>query len=147
MSTFYSLNYHITFSTKYRTPWIKDTWIDRLHSYLGGTIKGLGGQPLKIGGVDDHVHLLIGLKPTHHLADVMRELKKSSSKWVHEEILYPPFTWQEGYAAFSVSPTACPSVSAYIERQPEHHRKKSFREELTEMLNAAGIEFDPQYLE
>ena len=147
MSTYHSLNYHITFSTKNRTPWIKTEWIERLHAYIGGTVNDLDGKALKIGGVEDHVHLLIGLKPTHCISDFMRELKKSASKWVHETIEYPPFEWQDGYAVFSVSPTGRESVAKYIENQKEHHRKMSFREELIFMLKKAGIEFDPKYLD
>ena len=147
MSTFHSLNFHITFSTKCRKPWIKDDWIEQLHAYLGGTVNQLEGKALKVGGVEDHVHLLVGLKPTHRLSDFMRELKKSSSKWVHETISYAPFEWQAGCAAFLVSPTACPAVSRYIAGQAEHHRKRSFREELISMLSEAGVDYDPKYLD
>ncbi len=147
MSTYHSLIYHVTFSTKHRTPWIKDGWIERLHAYLGGTIKRLEGVPLKIGGVEDHVHLLISLKTTHRLADVMRDVKTSSSKWIHEDIGFAPFDWQDGYAVFSVSPTAQETVASYIANQKEHHRKLSFREELVQILEAAGIVYDPKYLE
>jgi putative transposase len=147
LSTFHSLNFHITFSTKYRKPWIKDDWIERLHAYFGGTVNQLDGKALKLGGVEDHVHLLVALKPSHRLSDLMRELKKSSSKWVHETIGCAPFEWQEGYAAFSVSPTTCPAVSRYIAGQVEHHRKQSFREELIFMLNEAGVDYEPKYLD
>jgi REP element-mobilizing transposase RayT len=78
MSTFASLHYHIVFSTKYRQPTIKDTWLSRLHDYLGGTVKSLDGFPQGIGGIEDHVHLLVGLRPNHCISDFMRELKKSS---------------------------------------------------------------------
>ncbi|TWU10027.1 IS200/IS605 family transposase [Allorhodopirellula heiligendammensis] len=147
MSTFHSINLHITFATKHRTPWIKREWIGRLHEYLGGIVRQLDAKPLKIGGVEDHVHLLIGMKPIHPLSDFMRELKRSSSKWVHETILHAPFQWQEGYAAFSVSPPSCSVVARYIANQREHHRKRSFREELISMLDEAGVQYDPQYLE
>ena len=147
MSTFHSLNYHITFSTRYRTPCIKHDWIDRLHAYVGGVVNQLDGEALKVGGVGDHIHILISLKTTHRLSDVMREVKKSSSKWVHETIQYPPFVWQDGYAAFSVGPTTCDTVASYIENQKEHHRRCSFQEELARMLDAAGIIYDPKYLE
>ena len=147
MSTFHSLHYHLVFSTKHRTPWIKDSWIHRLHEYLGGTLNGLDVKPLAIGGVADHVHLLIGAKTTHRVCDIVRELKKSATEWVHQTIQFEPFQWQEGYAVFTVSPGARASVSAYIQNQAEHHRKKTFHEELKEMLDKAGIEYDPKYLE
>ena len=146
-STYLSLHYHLVFGTKNREATISLEWRARLHDYLGGTIRGLGGFPEGIGGVADHVHLLVGLKATHCLADVMRELKKASSAWVHEGIGVPAFAWQEGYAAFTVSATSRDAVRHYIANQEEHHRVKSFREELVEMLNKAGIEYDPQYLD
>ena len=90
----------------------------------------------------DHVHLLVGLKATHCLADFMRELKKASSVWVHEEIKLREFAWQEGYGAFTVSPTARPQVQKYIANQAEHHRVKSFREELVEFLKKAGVKYE-----
>ena len=146
-STYLSLHYHLVFSTKNREPAIATEWRARLHEYLGGTIRGLGGFPEGIGGVADHVHLLVGLKATHGLADVMRELKKASSAWLHEEIGLRAFAWQEGYAAFTVSATSREAVRHYIANQEEHHRIKSFQEELVEMLNKAGIEYDPKYLD
>ena len=85
-STYLSLHYHLVFSTKNREALIVPEWRARLYDYLGGTIRGLGGFPEGVGGVADHVHLLVGLKATHCLSDVMRELKKASSTWVHEEI-------------------------------------------------------------
>ena len=119
----------------------------RLFKYLSGTIDGLGGISQGVGGVADHVHLLVGLKATHFLADFMRELKKSASLWIHEKIGEKSFAWQEGYAAFTVSATVRESVQAYIARQEEHHRRQSFREELMEFLERSGVEYDLQYLD
>ncbi len=144
-STYYSLHYHWVCSTKERRPFIRNDWRSRLHEYLGGTIRGLEGVPLKIGGVEDHVHALIGLKTTHCLADFVRELKKASSTWTasqHER----EFAWQEGYSIFTVSASMRDTVSRYIERQEEHHRKKTFAEELKELLEKHGVEYDPKYL-
>ena len=146
-STHLSLHYHLVFSTKDRVPCIETGWRPRLHDYLGGTIRGLGGFPQGVGGVADHAHLLIGLKATHCLADVLRELKKASSSWVHNEIGLRTFAWQEGYAAFTVSATARDSVKHYIATQEEHHRTRSFRDELLAMLEKAGVDYDPKYLD
>ncbi|MFO0808565.1 MAG: transposase [Gemmataceae bacterium] len=146
-STYLSLHYHLVFATKHREPFIAPDWRPRLHEYLGGTIAGLGGFPEGVGGVADHVHLLVGLRATHCLADVLRELKKAASVWVHEVIGLQAFAWQEGYAAFTVSATARPAVRRYIANQEEHHRARSFRDELTDMLAKAGVEYDPKYLE
>jgi putative transposase len=146
-STYLSLHYHLIFGTKNRQPTIDAQWRPRLHEYLGGTIRGLGGIPQGVGGVADHVHLLIGLKATHCVADVLRELKKASSLWVHEQIGLASFAWQEGYAACTVGATAREGVQGYIAHQDEHHRRKSFREEVIEMLEKSGIEYDPRYLD
>ena len=146
-STYLSLHYHVVFSTKDRMPSISDEWRERLYEYLGGTIDGLGGVSQRIGGIQDHVHLLVGLKATHCLSDFMRELKKAGSIWVHDEIRDRKFAWQEGYAAFTVSPTARTAVMRYISNQETHHCKKTFREELVDLLKKAGVEYDPAYLD
>ncbi len=145
-STHTSLHYHLVFSTKDRVSLIRAEWRNDLHSYLGGIVETLKGVPVKIGGVDDHVHLLIGLKPTHCLADVLREIKKGSSEWVHNELQKNLFSWQPGYGAYTVSPTNINSVGRYIEKQEEHHQRKSFQTEYVEMLEAGCIEYDEQYL-
>ena len=146
-STFLSLHYHLVFSTKNRQPFIEDDWRERFHEYLGGTIRGLSGESEGVGGVADHVHLLVGLRATHCLADVMRELKKASSVWVHHEMHFTEFAWQEGYSAFTVSAPMRPAVQRYIAHQKEHHRTRSYREELIPMLEQAGVEYDPKYFE
>ena len=146
MSTYASLHYHVTFSTKYRKPLIHQSWESRLHEYLGGIVKNLQGFPEGIGGVEDHVHLLLGLKTTHRISDFMRELKKSSSEWIRSTIGVSDFKWQEGYAIFSVSATSRAHVRNYIGNQREHHRVKTFREELVSMFEMAKIEYDPKYL-
>jgi putative transposase len=146
-STHTCLLYHIIFATKNREPLISQKWRDQLHEYLGGTIRGMAGSPQGIGGVADHVHLLVSLKPTHCLSDFMRELKKSSSGWVHETQKEPTFRWQEGYAAFTVSASARLVVQKYIAGQEEHHRAKTLREELIEFLKKSGVTYDERYLD
>jgi REP element-mobilizing transposase RayT len=146
-STYLSLHYHVIFSTKERIPMIDAEWRGRLHEYLGGSVNGLGGFTSGVGGVADHVHLLFGLKSTHCLADFMREMKKASSMWVREEMGVSKFGWQDGYAAFTVSPTARDAVRKYIAGQEEHHRRHSFREELVELLEKAGVDYDERYLD
>ncbi len=147
MSTYASLHYHFVFSTKRRMNFIHRRWEERFHQYIGGVVKGLEGFPQGIGGVEDHVHLLVGLKQTHCIATFMRELKKASSQWVHEEIKQDEFAWQEGYAVFSISADVRLKVKKYIANQREHHRVRSYREELMDMLDRAGIEYDPKYLD
>jgi len=129
-STHTHLLYHLIFATKDREPILDSDWRERLHDYLGGVTRGLGGVPQGIGGVADHVHVFVSLKATHCLADFMRELKRRSSLWVAEQTKRREFKWQEGYAAFSVSESSREKVREYIARQEEHHRVKSFRDEL-----------------
>jgi putative transposase len=112
---------------------------------MGGIVKGMEAMPLAIGGVADHVHLLVSLKSKHRLDYFLRDLKADSSAWIHSE-LRKKFEWQKGYGAFSVSPTAVESVKRYIINQEEHHRKKNFEEEYVELIKASGIEYDEKYL-
>jgi putative transposase len=146
-STFLSLHYHVVFSTKQRELLVRDGWRARLHEYLGGVVRGLGARSEMVGGMADHVHLLVELKATHTLSDFMRELKKASSIWVHEEIPLRAFAWQEGYAAFTVSASGLEEVRRYIETQAEHHRERSFRDELKILLQRSGVKFEERYLD
>lgn len=144
-STFYSLHHHIVFSTKNRRPLIKPAWRARLHEYLGGTVRGLGGIAEIVGGVEDHVHLLLSLKTIHAPASIVGEMKKASSVWAAEKH-EPLFSWQDGYAIFSVSHTHIEDVRSYIAGQEEHHRNVSFSDELIRLLERNGVEYDPKYL-
>ncbi len=146
-STYLSLHYHIIFSTKNRQPLIANEWRSRLHEYLGGTVRGLDAIPEAIGGIHDHVHVLVGLRATHTLADFVRELKKAATAWIRDQGLDATFAWQEGYAAFTVSPTARASVKNYVLNQQLHHHGREYLDELKWMLHEAGIVYDPQYLE
>jgi len=145
-STHLSLHYHVVFSTKERRAFIDEPWRERLHAYLGGSVRTLGGVPEAVGGVGDHVHLLVGLRATHCLADVVRDIKSTSSEWVHQTIKLAVFSWQEGYGAFTVSASQLEVAKQYIANQAEHHRKKTFQEEYRELLVKSGIEFDEKYL-
>jgi REP element-mobilizing transposase RayT len=145
-STHLSLNVHVIFSTHNRIPEIAVEWRAELHAYLGGCVKGVGVQPLTVGGVADHVHILMRLRATHCLANVMRDIKSGSSLWIHESQGRRAFGWQDGYAGLSVSPSRIPAVFSYIQNQEEHHRKKSFQEEYIEFLRESGIEYDERYL-
>ena len=107
---------------------IQPPWRGKLHAYLGGIIRTADGISESVGGVSDH--LLIGLRATHRVADVLRELKAVSSGWVHDEIGVRDFAWQEGYGAFSVGESQVPRVTAYIQNQKEHHRKGTTVERL-----------------
>lgn len=146
MSTYLSLHYHVVFSTKNRVPCLAAEWRDRLHTYMSGTIKGLGGYPQRTNGWNDHVHLLLGLKATHNVADTVRELKKASTAWIRDTTGLRTFAWQTGYAAFTVGHREREVVRNYITRQEEHHRGRTFKEELKDLLEENGVEYDPRYL-
>lgn len=120
-------------------------WRPRLHSYLGGIIRSMNGIAEIVGGVEDHVHMLASLRPVHSVADVMRDLKKDSTNWVKQNF-DRRFAWQEGYAAFTVSPSATDAVRNYIANQEAHHGKDSFVDELKELLDKAGVAYDEKYL-
>lgn len=120
-------------------------WRPRMHSYLGGIIRGMNGVAEIVGGVADHVHLLASLRPVHCIADLMRDMKKDSSTWAKDNF-ERSFAWQEGYAAFTVSPSATDSVKKYIANQESHHAKLSFVDELKQLLEKAGITYDEKYL-
>jgi putative transposase len=139
-STYYSLHTHLIFSTKNRHPYFQANSIKGVHTYVGGAAKALGFVPVAVGGVEDHVHLLVGQKTTHCLADMVRELKKSTTLWIQKQ--HADFAWQEGYGAFSVSPERISAVTKYIANQAEHHQTRTFREEYIELLRFAGIAFD-----
>lgn len=145
-STHLSLHYHLVFSTKDREPWLSPTARARVHEYLGGTVRGLGGVAHAVGGTADHVHVFVGLRATHCLADVMREVKSESSAWIHKEIGLAGFAWQEGYGGFTVSASSLEKVRAYVLRQEEHHRVATFQEEYVGMLQRGLVEYDERYL-
>ena len=142
-----NLLYHIVFSTKDRQPLITDAYESRLHDYIGGTIRNLGGISLGINGTEDHVHVLAKLRPDKAVSDVLRDLKANASGWMHD--VFPElkdFSWQRGYGAFTVSASNVAKVRDYIARQKEHHQKKTFRDEFIEFLKANGIEYDEKYI-
>jgi putative transposase len=143
--TYTNLLYHIVFSTKDRFPFINPTIKPRLYEYTGGAIRGIGGICLEIGGIEDHVHMLVKLKPTLPVSEFLRELKPNVTNWARRELV-PKFEWQNGYGAFSVGESQVASVRGYIQNQVEHHKKVSFEEEFKALLIAAGMEFDERYL-
>ena len=127
-STYVSLRVHLVFATKGRLPLIAEGVASTPPRLSRWTLRGLGAVPLAVGGVADHVHVLIGIKATHAVSDLVREAKKASTEWVRGEIGLRSFQWQEGYAALSVGEIG--AVAAYIENQEAHHRRRSSADEL-----------------
>ena len=138
---------HLVFSTKYRSPLIKPDIDNELYSYIGGIITGLGGIPIIINGVEDHIHILTTLPKTITLSKYLEEIKCSSSKWIKTKgINYKDFSWQRGYGAFSVSSYKVDVVKNYIARQKEHHKSQNFKIELIKFLEEYKVEYDERYL-
>jgi putative transposase len=132
---------HCIFSTKEcRADLTRDRRPD-LYAYFGGIARSEGFALIAAGGTANHVHLLIVLPATVSLATAVQKLKGSSSRWLGKG-----FAWQEGYGAFSVSPSQVPAVKRYISNQEIHHRTRTFDEEFTEMLRKCGIEYDPRHV-
>lgn len=140
-----NLLYHIVFATKERAPLITTELRPHLHQYLGGTSRNLGGIALAVGGVADHVHLMIKIKPTIAVSEFIQQLKAGSSGWANKQTR-GRFSWQSRYGAFTVSESQVEKVRIYILRQEEHHRRVSFEEEFKALLRAHQIEFDERYL-
>jgi putative transposase len=144
--SFSAISVHIVFSTKNRAPFLRDAeFRSQIHSYLAGTLKGLGCQPIEVGGVSDHVHLLTALGRGVAVSDLVKELKTSSNSVIRRKG-EPNFGWQVGYGAFSVSHSANAAVARYIREQDVHHQRLRFQEEFRRLLVRHGIEFDERYL-
>lgn len=145
-STHANIQFHVVFSAKSRANFIASQWRPDLHAYLGGCAREAGAVALEIGGTSDHVHLLLGLRPKHVLANVVRDIKRGSSRWVHETIGFAGFGWQEEYGAFSVSYSNAAGVREYIANQDEHHKTWTYQQEYLGLLKKHAIEFDERYV-
>ncbi|HWA04914.1 MAG TPA: IS200/IS605 family transposase [Ignavibacteria bacterium] len=146
-NTFTQIYIHIVFAVKNRNSFINQTWENKLYKYITGTVQKMGQKMLRINGMQDHIHFLIGLKPDIAISDLVREVKKSSTNFIKEEKLTQfNFNWQSGFGAFSVSHSQLDKVINYIINQKEHHMKRTFKEEYIELLKKYEIEYDEKYL-
>jgi len=146
-NTYSKLYVHIVFVVKRRSALIHHEWKEKLYKYISGIIQNKNQKLMIINGMPDHVHILLGLKPDCNLSDLVRDIKCNASRWINEnKFLSIKFEWQTGFGAFSVGPPQLNVVINYILNQEEHHRKKSFRKELTNFLNEYEIEFNTEYL-
>ena len=146
-NTFSCLNIHCVFSTKERVPVLNPDIRERLWPYIGGIAKQNGMIPKCIGGVSDHVHLLVTLPTTFAVAKAVQLIKAGSSAWIHQT--FPNlrnFAWPQGYGAFSVGISQVQETVHYIEQQLEHHRTRTFQEEYLTFLKKHGAHFDEKYL-
>ena len=145
--SYVSSYHHCVFSTKGRRPLISAKLRERLWPYMGGIAREHKIQAIEIGGIEDHMHMLILLPQTLSIAKAMQLIKGGSSKWVHDTFPeYAAFGWQTKYGAFSVSQSQVDNIVGYIRKQPEHHRKMTFKEEFIQLLRRHRIAYDERYL-
>jgi len=145
--TYSQIYIQVVFAVRNRDALIKPIWEEELYKYITGIVQNKGQKMIAINGVSDHIHFLIGMKPSCCLSDMVREIKKSSNAFIKEKkFLRFDFQWQEGFGAFSYSHSQLTDVIKYIENQKEHHKKGTFKEEYMGFLKAFEIEFKDEYL-
>jgi REP element-mobilizing transposase RayT len=138
---------HIVFSTRNREPWLKEPIHSTLFEYMGGIVRKRKCRLLQAGGMPDHVHLLVAMHQTCTIADLVRDVKSGSSRWLHQTRMgYGGFAWQTKYGAFSVSLSMEETVDSYIQNQKAHHQKLTFQEEFRRMLDQHGFAYDERYM-
>ena len=139
--------FHCVWSTKARRPVITPDLEERLWPYIGGIARKNKMKAISIGGIEDHVHVLLSIHQTMSVSKAIQLIKGGSSKWVHEEFpLHRRFQWQEGYGAFSIGVSQIDDTVQYIERQKEHHAARDFKAEFLAFLERNQVEYDPRYL-
>jgi len=144
--TFSRILLHVVFSSKARRNALYRNMRGELLGYIRGVARNLDAQLLEANAVDDHMHVLLSLRPTHAPSDIVRKIKANSSRWVRET--YPDlqdFAWQSGFSAFSVSESALHGVIAYIQNQEQHHKRMPFAQELRVLLDKHGVQYDPEH--
>ena len=145
--TFSQIYIQIVFAVKGRQNLIHESWKNDLHKYIAGIIKGKNQKPIIVNGMPDHIHAFVGLRPAMAIADLARDIKNNSSNFINDhQFVKGKFAWQEGYGAFSYSHSHIGNVYDYILNQEKHHKKKTFKEEYTDLLRKFEIEHDEKYL-
>lgn len=146
-NTYTQLYVHVIFAVKGRSNIISNEWEEKLYMYITGIVTNKNQKLLMINGMPDHLHILIGLNPNCALSDLVRDIKSNSSKWINEnKFVMGKFEWQTGFGAYTVGQSQLKTVVNYIVNQKEHHKKKTFRDEYIEFLNAYQIDFKPEYI-
>lgn len=145
-NTYSQIYMHIVFSVKGRASLIQPSFEDELYRYICGVCRNHKHTVIVINGTTDHIHMLISMHPSESASELVRSIKVETSKWLHEKKAIRGFAWQNGFAAFSYSKTFLPKVEHYIANQKEHHRKRTFQEEIEDIFNLAGIEYEKKYL-
>jgi putative transposase len=138
---------HLIWSTKDRHPWLTPGIREKTHAFLAGAVRQMDCEAYRVGGVADHVHLAVRLSRTLSVADLVKEVKTASSKWLKEQdASFTGFYWQQGYGAFSVGMSQKETLLHYIDTQEEHHRTRNFQDEYRDFLQKYGIEYDERYV-
>jgi len=147
MSTYTQIHIHTVFSVQNRDRLISEDWRKRLHDYIAAIVQNRGHKVLAMGGTDDHVHILFGLRSTQSLSSLMQKVKRDSAEWINSNrLVIGRFVWQDGYGAFSHSKSQIPDVARYIENQENHHKERSSFEEFKKILDDLDINYNAQYL-
>ncbi len=144
-NTFSQLQFHIVFAVKYRDAIIADEWRDELFSYIAGIIKNHGHNPIAIGGYYDHVHILIGCRPTINIPILVKNIKLATNQWIQPKFKCK-FAWQDGYGVFTISKSHEKAVVQYIYNQQEHHSKIGMVDEFKRLLDVNGVGYEERYL-
>lgn len=145
--TFSQIYIQVVFVVKGRENLLKKTFRDEVFKYMSGIVKAKGQKSIIINGIEDHVHLFIGLKPSMRLSDLVRDVKNNTTNFINEKrFVMGKFSWQEGYGAFSYSQSQIDNVYQYILNQERHHQKKSFKEEYIELLEKFKIDYKEEFL-
>ena len=146
-NTYTQIHIQAIFAVQNRISLIRSEWQEELYKYISGIITNNGHKMLQIGGMPDHIHILFGLRPAQSLSDLLKNIKSGSSKWINDNrLIAGHFSWQEGYGAFSYGKSQLNSVIQYIQKQENHHKKKTFAEEYLEFLKVFEIDFDERYV-
>jgi len=147
MPSYRQILYHITFHSKNSEKVFFNSENNELYKYIWGILKNNNCKLYRINGVEDHIHLVIDLHPSIALANLIKDIKVSSSIWIKSRGIYPKFkAWAEGYGAFTLSLKEKDAIVNYVKNQQNHHRKQSFREEYIALLKENGIDFDPEFV-
>lgn len=146
-NTYTQIHIHAIFAVQNRQSLISNDWCNDLYKYISGIVTNHDHKILQINGMPDHVHMLVGLRPTQSLSELMKYVKQDSTKWINKnKFINGRFSWQKGYGAFSHSRSQIPKVIKYIQKQREHHKKKCFREEYLDFLKKFDVDYDERFI-
>ncbi len=146
-NTYTQIHLQMVFAVQNRQSLIQKEWQEELYKYITGIVQNNNHKMLQVNGMPDHIHLLIGMRPSQSLSDLMKRVKGDSSEWINKKgFTRNRFSWQAGYGAFSYAKSQVPKVIRYIQHQEEHHRKKTFTEEYLDLLKTFEMEYDDRFV-